>query len=112
MASGMRSERCLVLATHWFEWMGAKGAKEAVRFTVPGHRVFAVAGLWSDYRGLLTAAMETCAAADDIAWVHDRMPAILHPSVWMAWLSGMAGAELLGPPPPGTVEAVRLPPSP
>lgn len=96
--------RCLVIATHWYEWTGPKGAKEAVRFTVPGHRAFAVAGLWSDFGGQLTAAMVTCAAAEDIAWAHDRMPLILHPSVWSAWLAGQDGQVGLGPPPVGVVD--------
>lgn len=105
--------RCLVLVTHWYEWTGVKGSKSLVRFTVPGHRVLAVAGLWSLYtppgtqEDRLTAAMVTCAAAEDIAWAHDRMPLILHPSVWPAWLAGRDGEVGLGPPPPGVVQAVR-----
>ncbi|MCB9544301.1 MAG: SOS response-associated peptidase family protein [Myxococcales bacterium] len=95
--------RCLVLVSHWFEWTGPKGARTQVKLWVPGHRVVAVAGLWSLYRETLTAAMITCAAAEDLLPVHDRMPAILHPSVWGAWLSGRAGEDLLGPPPPGIV---------
>lgn len=100
--------RCLVLVTHWYEWTGVKGAKSLVRFTVPGHRVLAVAGLWSDFQGRLTAAMVTCAAAEDIAWVHDRMPLVLHPSVWPAWLAGRDAEVGLRPPPPGVVQAVRV----
>ncbi|MEZ4464841.1 MAG: SOS response-associated peptidase family protein [bacterium] len=72
--------RCLVLVTHWHEWTGPRGERTRVKLWVPGHRVVAVAGLWSLYRETLTAAMITCPAAEDLQGVHDRMPAILHPS--------------------------------
>lgn len=100
--------RCLVLFSHWHEWTGSKGNKRLVRLSVPGHRLVASAGLWADFHGQLTAALITCPPAEDIAWVHDRMPAILHPSAWDAWLSGQAGQDLVGPPPPGIVRAVEV----
>ncbi|MEZ4471997.1 MAG: SOS response-associated peptidase family protein [bacterium] len=95
--------RCLVLVTHWHEWTGPRGERTRVKLWVPGHRVVAVAGLWSLYRETLTAAMITCPAAEDLQGVHDRMPAILHPSVWGAWLEGRADQRLLTPPPAGIV---------
>lgn len=111
-AKGPGAGRCLILATHWWEWTALPGQegktkpqKRRIRLTLPGSRVFAMAGLWSEYRGQLTSTIITCPPAPDIAWVHNRMPLVLHPSMWPAWFSGDVGPADLGPPPAGIVDA-------
>src|SRR5437764_5423980 len=41
-----RRRRCLVPATHFFEWTGPKGAKQMWRFTKAGDEIFCFPGLW------------------------------------------------------------------
>jgi putative SOS response-associated peptidase YedK len=70
----------------------------------------AFAGLWGSWRDpagevLRTFTIDTTAANDDMAALHDRMPIILEPDDWPVWLGEEAGdhAELLRPAAPGTV---------
>jgi putative SOS response-associated peptidase YedK len=60
----------------------------------------ACAGLWegwkqADGEWLRTYTIVTCAAAGRQALLHDRMPVILPPAAWDAWLGGEDEAALL-----------------
>lgn len=83
--------RCLVLADGFYEWSLAK-PKVPYRFTLPGNRLFAFAGLWDTYvtvdgstcEGFAIITTEPCEA---VAAVHDRMPVLLTDIVqYSAWL--------------------------
>ena len=54
---------------------------------------------------LRTFAILTTSANPDMAVLHDRMPVILEPADWPAWLGEIAGrpADLLGPAADGVV---------
>lgn len=85
-----RRRRCLVPATHFFEWTGPKGAKVMWRFTTPGADLFCFAGLWDRARtvdGIIDSfAIITCPAGPSMRPYHDRQPVILEPRQWSAWL--------------------------
>jgi putative SOS response-associated peptidase YedK len=82
-----RSRRCLIPANGFFEW------KDGVRhlFTVRNEPVFAFAGLWEtwhpDKENLRSYTMITTDPNEAVRPFHDRMPAILTPDQYDAWLN-------------------------
>lgn len=104
--SAWRSRRCLIPADGFYEWTGEKKARQPWLIAMRQGGVFCFAGLWERWTvpsGLsLTGSLaeldegetlETCTilttrANDDVARVHDRMPAILPPALFDSWLSG------------------------
>lgn len=100
---GYRSQRCLIPAEGWYEWCegemvpGAAGKKVRAPYFLhrPGQEVISFAGLWSRWRApdgveLLSCAVLTKAASPSVAPVHHRMPVVLEPSRYAAWLSPKA----------------------
>jgi putative SOS response-associated peptidase YedK len=104
--------RCLIPASHFFEFAGAKPPKSKWKFTKTGEDWFCFAGLWrpmpdgaGDAFTLLTTG-----PGPDVAPIHDRQMVVLNRSEWLAWLElTRPESELLRPPPAGslTVEQVR-----
>jgi len=105
-------KRCLVPMDGFFEWVrsGAAGGKQAPRpfyFHPRGHRLCAFAGLWArsrDARGdeLHSFTIITTRANELVRPVHDRMPIVLLPEDYAAWLDPSVDADtaraLLGHP--------------
>ncbi len=99
-ASAFERRRCLVPADGWYEWVRTKNGKQPYFMTPADGQVVVFAGLWANWgpEKLLTCSIVTTAAVDDLALIHDRMPLVLSPSRWDAWLEGRADASLLAPP--------------
>ena len=103
--AAFRSRRCLVVADGFYEWAGRGRARQPWLFEIDGGALFAFAGLWERWTvpaGLALApslahvqpgdAIETCtilttAANSVVAPVHHRMPVILPPASFDAWLA-------------------------
>jgi putative SOS response-associated peptidase YedK len=102
-ARSFARQRCLVPADGWYEWVrDGGGGKQAYFMTPSDGAQLAFGGLWSRWRGgpdpLLTCSIVTTAALGDLALVHDRMPLLLPPERWSAWLAGGGEpADLLAP---------------
>lgn len=104
--------RCLVPASHFFEFTGARSPKSKWKFTKAGDEWFCFAGLW---RPMPDGAGEaftllTTAPGPDIAPIHNRQPVVLDHANWLAWLDHTRPeAELLRPLPAGALvlEQVR-----
>jgi putative SOS response-associated peptidase YedK len=83
-----------------------------------GGGLLALAGLWERWRDaegnwLRSFTIVTTPANSLLEPIHDRMPAVLPPEAWEAWLDGAgtdasAARALLGPCPPEAVEAVPV----
>jgi putative SOS response-associated peptidase YedK len=80
--------RCLIPASHFFEFTGAKPPKSKWKFTKAGQDWFCFAGLWrpmpdgtGDAFTLLTTE-----PGPDVAPIHDRQMVILEREDWLAWL--------------------------
>jgi putative SOS response-associated peptidase YedK len=114
-------KRCLVPADGFFEWVRHDGkGKQPPRpfYFHPGAGgLFAFAGLWArthDDRGeeLRSFTLITTRASDLVRPIHDRMPVVLAPDDWAAWLDpelDPAAARALlghGDPEPWTREPV------
>lgn len=114
----LRTQRCLLAASAFFEWAGAtKGAKVRYRIGRRDRDMFALAGLydvWRDPRGheLTTCTIITCQQNAVLAPIHNRMPVILLPEDEDAWLDPditevEAIRSYLRPYPDELLEAVR-----
>lgn len=106
------SGRCLVPASHFFEFTGTKSPKSKWRFIKAGEDWFCFAGLWRPADGDLPEAFTllTTAPGSDVAPIHNRQMVVLERSDWRAWLElSRPEAELLCPLPAGSlrVEQVR-----
>ena len=83
----LAGQRCLVIASGWFEWSAPK---------VPWHiqladgRVMAMAGLYrADKKGTPSEFVIATTAADGrLSALHHRCPAVLPASQWSSWLHG------------------------
>jgi len=91
--AALRRRRCLILADGFYEWFLEPGAtkKTPLAFQRPSGQPFAFAGLWEvwsapDGSELRTCAIITTAANAFIERFHTRMPVILDPTVFDAWL--------------------------
>ncbi|WP_199039353.1 SOS response-associated peptidase [Glycomyces salinus] len=108
------ARRALVPADGWYEWRKLPGGgKQPYFFTRPGGVVFA--GLWESWnRGdasLLSFTILTCPAMGEaMESVHDRMPYILPPERFSAWLGEEDAdeAELLAGPEPTVPEELEI----
>lgn len=92
----MRHKRCLVPADAFYEWSGPAGRKRPsmLRPAVGGPMAFA--GLWEHWLGadgseIETMAILTVPANACVRRTHDRMPAILRPDQFDAWLDVSSG---------------------
>jgi putative SOS response-associated peptidase YedK len=104
--------RCLVPASHFFEFTGSKSPKSKWKFTKPGEDWFCFAGLWRPTPGGAGDAFTllTTEPGPDVAPIHNRQVVVLERTAWRAWLClEQPEAELLCPLPVGSlaVEQVR-----
>ncbi len=111
---GFSHGRCLIPASHFYEFTGAKSPKTRWRFTKTGEDWFCIAGIvgrGKDGGETVPAfAMLTVAPGPDVAPVHDRQIVVLERGDWSAWLTGAApAATLLTPSPGGALRAVEAP---
>ncbi len=90
-----KAQRCLIAVSAWFEWPKAPGAKKGTPCTITPTTgdIFVFAGLWGPWTDpetgghFDTATVITTEPNELIADLpHHRMPAILAPSEWAAWL--------------------------
>lgn len=102
--NAFKSRRCIIPASGFFEWTGEKGDKVPHFFSAKDGAPLAFAGLferWKSSEGeWITTATIIVREAD--AWTakyHDRMPCMLHPDDFDAWLDGSGGMKVLRRPP-------------
>jgi putative SOS response-associated peptidase YedK len=86
--------RCLVLADGFYEWKKGPGKndKQPYFITLGNRQPMTFAGLWEEWTDKATGQIiESCTilttdANEAMAKVHDRMPVIIGPDDWAAWL--------------------------
>ena len=119
----MRSEakrfeqgRCLVPASHYFEFTGTKSPKTRWKFTRTGEDWFCFAGITGTAmtkEGEVRAfSLLTVAPGPDTQPYHGREPVILNRSDWRAWLDGGHAAELLRSSQPASLTVIEAPREP
>lgn len=109
-----RRRRCLIAADGFYEWRKRGDAKQPYYIRLRGGQPFAFAGLWERWEGeggerVESCAIITCDANARVAEIHERMPVILPPRLYDAWMDptvtgGYRLAELLKPYPETLME--------
>lgn len=91
--NAFKKRRCLILSDGFYEWKSIEGKKQPVFLTLPDKKPFAFAGLWEKWndKGKLDENYFSCTiitmpASDSVSPVHHRMPAIIKPEKYDAWL--------------------------
>jgi putative SOS response-associated peptidase YedK len=84
-----KSKRCLIPADGYFEWSkGEDSGKDPWLFELPDGAGFSFAGLWAhnEHLSVTSCTIITAPAVPRIEHIHPRMPLILDPSAYDAWL--------------------------
>jgi len=95
-----RHRRCLVPADGFYEWREEEGRRQPFRIGMKGGGAFAFAGLWERWtakapapalglaagESVETVTIVTTEANDKLRPIHERMPVILPPADYAAWL--------------------------
>lgn len=86
----MKTHRCLVPASGFYEWRSEEGGKQPYFVYRADGQPLAFAGLWSvNAHGpepLATCTILTTDANEEMRALHDRMPVILERDEWARWL--------------------------
>jgi putative SOS response-associated peptidase YedK len=117
--TAFRRRRCLLAADGWYEWMamGVGKTKQPYLIAPLAGGPISFAGLWETYAGadgaeIESAAVVTVAASPALAPIHDRMPAVLAPHLFAAWLDPETPAAeahaMLAPAPDGAFAATPV----
>jgi len=89
-----RRRRCLIPADGFYEWRAQSRARQPYHISLPEHALFAFAGLYEHWRGddreLDSCTILTTGARGAIRGLHDRMPVMLPPDRYAAWLDADA----------------------
>lgn len=94
--AAFRARRCLIPADGFYEWKTENGAKQPYRIARADGAPFAFAGLWerwekaSDGVPVETSTIVTTDANETLRPIHHRMPVILDPADFAAWLDPAA----------------------
>jgi len=105
-----QKRRCLVPADGFYEWKGAKPPKQPYFIHRRDDGWFAFAGLWDRWvaekgsEPIDTFTIVTTEPNELMRTIHNRMPVILNPNDFDAWLKHPT-PELLKPAPPDEMEA-------
>jgi putative SOS response-associated peptidase YedK len=96
--NAFRRMRCLVPADGFYEWEATPSGKQPWFLRLKSQAPLAFAGLWERWQGpdgapLETATLITTDANALVRPVHDRMPVILQPADYTAWLGAKTTME-------------------
>jgi len=95
--SAFKQRRCLIVADGFYEWQKEGRARLPFHIRRRDGQPFAFAGLWERWRGgdgsLESCTIITTAANELLRPLHERMPVILAPREYGAWLAPEAQAD-------------------
>lgn len=92
-----RLRRALLPVSGWYEWQG----KQPYFIYRKDGKPVVLAALWEGE----AFTVLTCAAGQDLAWLHDRVPVVLPRQHWDGWLRGEPAEAWMQPFPPGPLVA-------
>jgi putative SOS response-associated peptidase YedK len=83
--------RCLVPVDSFYEWKKVDAGKQPYAIALKSRSLMALAGVWENWRSpagerIRSFAIITTAPNELCAQLHNRMPAIIAPEAWPAWL--------------------------
>lgn len=112
--AAFRRRRCLFMADAFYEWRREGKVKQPFMIRRPDGGPIAFAGLWECWNApdggeIDTACIITCAANATVGALHDRMPVVLDPDRFDAWLDpGLAPEAALSMLRPAEEDALVL----
>jgi putative SOS response-associated peptidase YedK len=90
----LKYKRCLVLASGFYEWKAEPNSKQKTPYYIQlaSGELFAIAGLWDEWMSSDGGEIRTCTLITTqpnsmMAALHNRMPIILPPESYEAWLN-------------------------
>lgn len=117
----LRSRRCILPASGFYEWQVAGGRKQPWYFSAMAGGPIGLAGIWDAWRSGDGVELETCAVLTTrpngiLQPIHDRMPVVLTPEQCRQWLDPertepAALEPLLAPAPDEAISACRVGPA-
>jgi putative SOS response-associated peptidase YedK len=117
--AAFKKRRCLVAADGFYEWQHYGKTKQPFYIHLKKGNLFGFAGLWESWKDPDGKIIESCtiittSANELISQIHDRMPVILRPEQYDAWLLDSSAADtlqqFLAPYPASEMEAYRVGP--
>ena len=84
---GMLQRRCAIPASHYFEWERSKKQKSKFAIQPTGGDMMYLAGIYRMEKEMPVFAILTREPADNIAFLHDRMPVILPSEAVSDWIN-------------------------
>ncbi len=97
--ASFKTKRCLIPADGFIEWEQTEEGKQPHYITLQNQELFAFAGIWSEWKnneGLLsTFSIITTDCNSLVEPIHPRMPVILSPENYNAWLDASQEANAL-----------------
>ena len=110
--SAFRYRRCLIPADGFYEWKASADGKQPFVLRSRDRRPLALAGLWEHWQDDQGNELESCvilvrSANEQVSRVHDRMPVIVTPASFDAWLD----TRIQKPQPVETLLAAQQPPA-
>jgi putative SOS response-associated peptidase YedK len=108
--SAFKRRRCLIPADGYYEWKAAGRQKQPYLFEIHGGEPFVFAGIWEACRTIESCAIITTSANELASQFHDRMPVILSPNDYDAWLDpdNTEASKLLTPYPASEMTATAV----
>jgi putative SOS response-associated peptidase YedK len=116
--NAVRRRRCLVPADGFYEWQVRAGRKQPFHIGMADGGVFAFGGIWEYWAREGEEPRVTCAilvtrANELMAAIHDRVPVIIAPEDYAAWLDPQTGersalAQLFEPYPAELMRATAV----
>ncbi|MCK6577184.1 MAG: SOS response-associated peptidase [Anaerolineae bacterium] len=91
--NALKRRRCLIPASGFYEWQQRDGGKAPMYIHLADAPVFAMAGLWEVWKDpasaeiIRTYSILTTEANPFMQSIHHRMPVILRPEDYAAWLA-------------------------
>ena len=107
--------RCLIPADAYYEWRALPDGKQPYAIARADAAPLALGGLWEGHRSIegevtRSFAILTVTASPDLRPLHERMPLVLDPAHWPAWLGEVEAdvRPLLRAAVPGTLRAWKV----
>ncbi|NQU28749.1 MAG: SOS response-associated peptidase [Candidatus Marinimicrobia bacterium] len=85
------NKRCIVITDGYYEWRKTESGKQPYYIHHPEGRLLPMAGLWDKWlnqegKQVLSYTVITTTPQSELAFIHDRMPVILHRENLDQWL--------------------------
>ena len=87
----VQRRRCLVPVDNFYEWKKTATKKQPYAIALADRSIMALAGLWENWHSsagesVRSFAIVTTTPNELCAELHNRMPVVMRPDAWPAWL--------------------------